>query len=184
MKKLMKVKKELDNIVNAKERAIKLRRKIIPLCAQAIRDIQKKKYGMAQRKLDSIKKQIKQCEKILKSYPGIVNSMLGICYQEYAELSIFLSYMKNKKLPSLNIPAKYYLLGLGDAFGELKRVGMELLSEQKIDKAEKLLEDLEDLYFEFSQYVYPNSVVPGLKRKQDVARRVLNNLHEAVWRSK
>ena len=82
------------------------------------------------------------------------------------------------------ILVKFYLLGLGDAIGELKRIGMELLSEHKLKQAEKLADDLENLYFEFSQSVYPNSIIPRLKHKQDVARQVLNVLHEEILRYK
>jgi translin len=177
---LAKVRKELDAAFAARERAVKAQREIIPMCAQAIRDIQKKKYTDAERKLKEVERKIKEVEGILHSYPEVVNSILGPSYQEYAELAIFLSYMKDKKLPMLNVPAKFYLTGLGDAIGELKREGLELLAEHKLKEAEKLADELEDLYFEFSQYVYPNTVVPGLKHKQDIARRVLNDYHNLI----
>ncbi|MEM0372764.1 MAG: hypothetical protein QXO69_02940 [archaeon] len=183
--KMMKnVVKELDEMVSAREEAFKVQRKIVPLCAQAIRDIQKKKFSEADEKIKEIEKTIKHVEKTLEKYPETVNSVLGESYQEYSELKIFLSYLQKKQLPVIDVPAKYYLLGLGDAIGELKRVGLELLAEGEYEKAKEMESNLEDLYYEFSQFVYPNSVVPGLKQKQDAARRVLNAFHEQLLEHK
>lgn len=181
MDSLNKIKKELNEMQEAREKAIKIQRDIIPICAQAIRDIQKNNYNDAEKKLEKAKEKINEVEGILRKYPEIVNSVLGQSYQEFAELSIFLSYIKKKKLPELSkIPAKFYLLGLGDAIGELKRVGMELLAEHNLKEAEELAEEMEDLYFEFSQNVYPNAIVPGLKPKQDAMRKVVTAFKEQI----
>jgi len=177
---LSQVHHELERMLNARERAYHIQREIVPLCAQSIRDIQKDKYKLAEKNLKRIKKKIKAVEKLLKNYPDLLYNILGSGYQEYAELSIFLSYVKRRKLPRMDIPAKFYLLGLGDAIGELKRVGMELLSKHRIKEAEKLKEELEDLFYELSRKTYPNSVVPGLKPKQDAMRRVLNDFNNAI----
>lgn len=180
MNNLKNIKKELQEIQDLREKAIKIEREIVPICAQAIRDIQKNKYNEAGVKISRIREKINKCEKILNGHPEIIVNILGPAYQEYAELAIFLSYIKKRKLPKLNIPAKFYLLGLGDAIGELKRVCVEYLAEGRIDEAEKLADKLEDLYFELSQHVYPNAIVPGLKRKQDIARKVLNALYNQI----
>ena len=87
-------------------------------------------------------------------------------------------------MPKVDVPPKFYLLGLGDAIGELKRVGMELLSAHKTKEAQALKEELEDLYYEFSKKTYPNAIVPGLKPKQDAMRRVLNDYNDSIHRHK
>lgn len=180
MSSLDKIKKELRKTQNLRETAIKVERSIVPLCAQAIRDVQKNNYEEAEVKISEVKKRIDECEKILDGHPEVANVILGGAYQEYAELAIFLSYIRKRKLPKLNVPARFYLLGFGDAIGELKRVCVDYLAEERIEEAEKLANELEDLYFEFSQQVYPNALVPGLKKKQDVARKVLNALYNQI----
>jgi translin len=174
------IEKELEKMYNARERAFKIQRAIVPLCAQSIRDVQKGAYRQAERNIKKIKKLINSCEKILQNYPDLQLVVLGDAYQEYAELSIFLSYVKRKKLPKIDVPPRFYLLGLGDAIGELKRVGMELLSRHKIKEAERLKDELEDLYYQFSRKTYPSSIVPGLKPKQDAMRRVLNDFADSI----
>ena len=177
---LKQVEKELNAAYCAREKAFHIQREIVPLCAQAIREIQKNKYGQAERRLRKIRALIRRCEAILTKYPELRMSVLGMAYQEYAELSIFLSLLKTKKMPKMDVPAKFYLLGLGDAIGELMREGMSLLSKHKLKEAEELKEELEDLYYEFSKSTYPNSMVPGLKPKQDAMRRVLNDFNDSI----
>jgi translin len=177
---LKRLRKELDDTVVAREKALRTQRETIPLCAQAIRDIQKGNYTSAEKAVKQVAAKLKAAEAVLKRYPELKDNILGPAYQEYAELSIFLNFMKKHELPTLKVPAKFYLLGLGDAIGELKRVGLELLAEHKLKQAEELGEELENLYFIFSQMVYPNALIPGLKQKQDVARKVLNDFHNLI----
>ena len=177
---IKEVLKELDKKVEVREKALKKQRRIVPLCAQAIRNVQKGRIKQAEKSVKEIEKTIKQIEKDIKKYPDLKNSVLGAPYQEYAELMILINWLEKKKLPKLSIPPQYYLTGLGDAIGELKRVAVDYLAEGKIKQAEQLYKELEELNYEFSKQVYPNSIVPGLKQKQDTARKVLNSLHEQI----
>lgn len=177
---LKKIRKELSAQVAGREKALALQRQIIPLCSQAIRDVQKNKHAAALRQTRNVAAKLKKAEKLLQKTPELVEPVLGSAYQEYAELSILTSYLKTRKLPALDVPAKYYLLGLSDAVGELKRVGMQMLAEHKLSDAEKMADDLEKLYSELSKTMYPNAVVPGLKPKLDSLRRTLNSFQDAI----
>ncbi len=179
-----RIKKELDKKFAVREKALKANREIVPMCAKAIRLVQKKEFKKAEQEANKIDKKIRKIELILKNYPDIKDSVLGAAYQEYAELMIYLSLVRGRKLPSLKVPLKYYLTGLGDAIGELKRYVLELLAEGKKEDAEKLYNKLEDLYAEYASLAYPSSIVPGLKHKQDVARKVLNDLRETLTKNK
>ncbi len=176
---LKKIKKELDERMKVREEALKMQRNVVPLCAQAIRSLLAGKKKQAKNKLKEAEKIIKKAEKLLKKHPDLVKTVLGNAYQEYAEAMILASYLEMKKLPEVKVPAEYYLTGLGDAIGELKRFGMQLLARGKVEEAGELLKSMEDLYYEFSQFVYPGSIAPGLKKKQDVARAVLNSFQDA-----
>ena len=174
------MKKRLDKKYQAREQALKANREIVPLCASAIRLVQKKQFKSAMKESNKIEQKIRAIERILKNYPDITNTVLGAAYQEYAELAIYLNFIEKKSLPALSVPPKYYMTGLGDAIGELKRYALELVSEGKDKEAKDLYEKLEDLYVEFASLTYPNSIVPGLKHKQDTARKILNDLRERV----
>lgn len=177
---LKKIKKELDELYVSREKALRLQREIIAICRGAIRDVQNGKTKQAAVKSKQIHKKVVECRKSCVKFPGLADDILGPAYQEYAELDIFLAASKKKKLPKLDMPAKYYVLGLGDAIGELKRRGIELLAQGKLKDAERVYEELEDLNSAYSQFVYPNSLIPGLKHKQDVASKVLADFHNVI----
>ncbi|MBS3060522.1 MAG: hypothetical protein J4432_03370 [DPANN group archaeon] len=184
MTKLAQIKQELDVIQDVRDKLIKDSREIIPACAKAIREFQKGKTAEAKAQLQTIDGKIRKLEASHKEHPELVAQMLGAAYQEYAELAILISFYESRKLPNLNVPSEAYLTGMGDAIGELKRVAMDMLGRAEIKDAEQLYNDLEDLYAEYSQLVYPGSIVPGLKPKQDMARKTLNNLHDLIISSK
>lgn len=177
---MKQIKKELDGLYVAREKGLRLQREIIAICRGAIRDVQNGKTKQASVKSKQIHKKVMECRKVCVQFPGLADDLLGPAYQEYAELNLFLALSKNKKLPKLDMPAKYYVLGLGDAIGELKRAGIELLAQGKLKEAERIYAELDDLSAEYSQLVYPNSLIPGLKHKQDVASKVLADFHSVI----
>ncbi len=184
MRVLKKVEGELDKKFEARERALKANREIVPTCARAIRLVQLRKFGQAREEAERIKRRIKEIEKMLKQYPDLRDSVLGSAYQEYAELVVYLGMVEKGRIVDPGVPAKYFLLGLGDAIGELKRYALELAAAGEHEKARSLYESLEDLYAEYAGLAYPNSIVPGLKHKQDVARKVLNDLKETLLKAR
>lgn len=184
---LESIKKELEEEYRAREKAIGMQRRIIETCARAIRDLHKPDFESAGKKLEDAKALIKETERALEKYPETAERMLSISYQEFAELQILLSYMRERKLPEpkrIGVPSKYYLLGMADAVGELKRQAMEMLASGDVKGAEKLYNELQEIYYEFSTFVFPSSIVPALKMKQDAMRKILNDLHSQIMAQK
>ena len=73
----------------------------------------------------------------------------------------------------LNVPPTSYLLGLADVVGELRRRTLDLLRQGDVKGAVKSLETMECIYDELvvrSEALY---LVPELRRKSDVARRII-----------
>ncbi|MFW5902342.1 MAG: hypothetical protein ACOCTT_00430 [archaeon] len=181
---LNKIKEELEKNYQKREKVLKKRRNILPLCQEGVKCIHNNEFEKAEKKRKKAQKILNECESELKESPVLKDKALGISYQEYAELCILKEYLEKRNLPKIDIPPKYYLTGLGDAIGELKRHTMDKLGEGNIKEAEEIEEELEKLYTKFKRFSYPNSIVPNLKRKQDVARKVLNDLHDNIISAK
>ncbi len=181
---LDKIEKELEDAYEKREEVLKKRRDILPLCQEGIKAIHQENFPGVEKKKKKAHRIIKECEEILEGRPVLMDKALGKSYQEYAELCIVKSYLEDKELPEIDVPDRYYLTGLGDAIGELKRFAMDKLGEGDIETAEEMKRRLENLYVKFNRFSYPNSMVNNLKRKQDVARKVINDLNDNIVSAK
>ncbi|UCD97200.1 MAG: haloacid dehalogenase [Candidatus Bathyarchaeota archaeon] len=97
-------------------------------------------------------------------------------FQEYTEAKIFLSLVADDQIPSkkqLQVPSSSYLLGLADVVGELRRRTLDILRTLDIEKAEKTLRTMESIYDELILLDEAFHSLPSLRRKCDVARRVI-----------
>jgi translin len=106
------------------------------------------------------------------THTGAVDS----AFQEYTEAKIFLSLVIDNQIPSkkqLQVPSSSYILGLADVVGELRRRTLDILRTQNIEKAEKTLRTMESIYDELILLDEAFHSLPPLRRKCDIARRVI-----------
>ncbi len=98
--------------------------------------------------------------------------------QEYAEAYIFYSIKKNDSFPGIlevGVGESAYLLGLMDVVGELKREVLEYLGRSELEKAERYSDLMKSIYDASRSIRYQESILPGFRRKQDVARILLES---------
>lgn len=183
---LEEIKEDLEEAYQKREEVLKKRRNVFPLAQEGVKALLRGNIRKGKEKEEEVKSIIEECEDLLKDHPVLMDKSLGKGYQEYAELVIVREFVLNglEELPDLKMPGKYFLTGLGDAIGEIKRIGINELAEGNLERAEEIERILEEIYSEFNRFRYPNSIVPGLKRKQDVARKVINSLHDSIVSAK
>ncbi|MCD6414885.1 MAG: hypothetical protein J7L23_04655 [Candidatus Diapherotrites archaeon] len=175
--------KKLKKLYEVKDKLLIERKKVVMNCAQGIRAVHVGKYALARSKLKTAKTNMKELEALVRKNPGLSN-LLNICYQEIVELESLLSVIETGKLPDVDVPPDAYLLGVLDALGELKRTAMGLLMKGKYDDALKLYETMEDIHYSIEGFAFPNSLVDGFKRKQDVMKHVLEKLYDTLVEAK
>jgi len=137
-----------------------------------------------QERLEEAKKLLKETDKLFATltrltkenpdlfYSGIVDA----AFQEYAEAQIFLGLVEERQLvgpEELDMSSIDYVLGLADVIGELRRRALDMLRKSKVKTAEKCLETMEQIYSELMAMDDAYMLVPGLRRKCDVARHVI-----------
>jgi len=182
IEKLDKIMKEiigyLDEKDKSRENLIKLAREVVRLSREIISIIHKGNIEMAMSKLKelSIWKDVllKEADKYPDlRYGGVVLNSLT----EYVEVQLLLSLIRDKDVLSpeeLGVDCVSYLLGLADVIGELRRLALDSLREDKIDLAEEYIGYMEDIYVRLSSLSYPDAMIPGLRRKCDIARRLID----------
>jgi len=77
------------------------------------------------------------------------------------------------KPEELGVPSISYVLGLSDVIGELRRKTLDSLRKGDVETAENCMQIMEQIYIELTSMDDAYLLVPGLRRKCDVARRII-----------
>lgn len=114
-------------------------------------------------------------ERALAEHPDVYGSgFVEEALQELAEAAIVHAILGKRALPSpesLHCPPLAYLLGLGDAVGELRRAALDAMRLGKWKEAEALLRWMDELFDVLMRFDQP--VAGHVRRKQDVARSLV-----------
>ena len=174
---LKEVKKELTQKDKVRENAQESMRKATSLSKQAILLIHQKRIEEAKKLVENAKEIIFRLQGLAKEYPEIIYSgMFSAALQEYSEAHIFLRLIEESRFVSpkdINVPSVDYVLGLADVVGEYRRLALDALREGNVKKGEKCLETMDEIYIELMAMDEAYMLVPGLRRKCDVARRII-----------
>lgn len=174
------IRKELDEEEKLKDSIILLKRDIMKDCRNIINTFVRGELSQGKSKLAAIKNKIEVCEKKLGKYPHVLEGSLGIIYQEYAEAFLLYAYLTEWKVPSqkeVDVPTRFYLTGIGDSVGELKRVFLDTIVKDKYDKTLRIFGLVDGLCYDYCSLVYTDSIVPNLKQKQDLVKHTHENMH-------
>ena len=178
LKGLDRLVKRLDAGLSSKdkvrEQAIALSRELIRACSEAIRELREK--GQAKKTLVKAGELAAKLKHVTAGYPELYASgLVENALQELAESHILEALVSGKKIPApetFNCTPSAFLLGMGDAIGELRRVSQDALRRGNTAEAEDALHLMEGLYTALNLFDYPDAIVP-LKHKQDVARGLI-----------
>ena len=176
-KVLKKIKAELTLNEKVRGNAHESIRKATSLSKQTILLIHQKRFGEAEATVEKAKELISNLQALSRDYPDIVYSgMFSAALQEYSEANIFLKMTKEEKFPSpkdINVPSVDYVLGLADVIGEFRRLSLDALREGNVEKGEKCLRIMDEIFVELLALDETYMLVPGLRRKSDITRRII-----------
>ena len=171
------MKRELTRKNKVREDVQESMRKATSLSKQAILLAHQKRFEEAKKLVENAKGIISGLHDLSQEYPEIVyGGMFSAALQEYSEANIFLQLIEESRFASpkeLNVPAVDYVLGLADVVGEYRRLALDALREGDVKKGEGCLETMDRIYVELMAMDETYMLVPGLRRKCDVARRII-----------
>jgi len=152
-------------------------RRTTKLAKRAIFSIHKGELEEARRMLDEAREELVKMRAFLNERPDVAGiNVLGPAYQEYSEAEILLALVSGSEIPGpdeLDVPPGHYVLGLADVIGELRRRALEALKSGRFEGAESCLELMEEIYMELISLDEAQAVLPELRRKCDIARRLI-----------
>ena len=174
---LKEVKEGLTQKDAVRENAQQSMRKATSLSKQSILLMHQKKYEKAKKSIENAKEIISKLQDAAKKNPDVIYSgMFSAALQEYAEANIFQKLIREARFVTpkeINVPAVDYVLGLADVIGEYRRLVLDALREGEGEKSEKCLQTMDEIYIELMAMDEAYMLVPGLRRKCDVARRII-----------
>ena len=174
---LSKIEDELKESEEIKDELYDAMRKATRISKQAIFLVHKEEFKKAGNQLNEVEKLLKKLNKIPAVYGKFVYSgIVHSAFQEYVEARIFLKLTQDGDFlgpKQINVPSVSYLLGLADVVGELRRRALDSIRRGDIGIAVGSLENMELIYDEFILMYESMRVVSELRRKLDIARRII-----------
>jgi len=170
--------KELSVKDQIRENLIKISREITRNASNAIHALQIGNFSEAKENIEKLKNLVDELNRLCENFPEFFQAgYVSDCLAEYVEAVVFYKILQGKEdikgHRELKVPIQSYLCGLGDVVGELRRAVLSSLIKDDLERAEKLLKVMNDIVAALSQIHFPDALVPGLRRKCDIGRRIL-----------
>lgn len=167
----------LDSRFAAREIGITGSRKVIRSSANGIRALHRREFDEAARLIADAESRLAEITDALADHPEMMHAgFVSDAAKEYAEARITEAIFKAETVPTfddLGIDPVPYLHGLGEAVGEMRRRLLDLLREEKLTEAEKMLEDMDNIVDLLAGVDYPDGMTAGLRRTTDVSRSLV-----------
>lgn len=174
---LERMRKHFDAQGELRERVLDASREVIRTSARAIAATHRGDRSGTDELLMNARDALATLREAVKAEPYLADSgIILMAYQEYGEAMLVKALIRDGKLltpEELDIPYKPYLAALADAAGELRRHALDLIRADEVDRAEQALKLMEEIFELLMEFDYPDAILPGMKRRQDMVRRVL-----------
>jgi len=174
---LDKIQEELRKREEVREEVQKDMRRATSLSKQAILFTHQERFEDARKLLEDARELFAKLHEVSKDHPDLVYAgLVSAAFEEYAEAQTLFMLIEEDRFidpEELDIPAVSYVSALGDVIGELRRRTLDSLRKGNVEMAEKCLEIMEHIYSELMAMDEAYLLVPGLRRKCDVARHVI-----------
>ncbi len=174
---LEKIQEELRKREGVREEVQKDMRRATRLSKQAILFTHQERFEDAKNLLEEASRIFSKLREASKGHPDLFHSgLVGAAFEEYTEAYTLLILIEEDRFigtEELGVPLISYVLGLGDVVGELRRRALDSIRKGKVEAAENCLETMEHIYSELTVMDDAYLLVSGLRRKCDVARRLI-----------
>lgn len=161
----------------ARDQALARSRELIRYCANTIRAAHRGDYDEAAQLLSTAREAAQQMVSDLADHPDLYyTGYTQDALKEFAEASITLALITDRPLPTpeeLDVLPATYLNGLGEAMGELRRYVLDVMRHGQVERCERMLQAMEDVYSVLVTIDYPDTLTGGLRRTTDMVRGVL-----------
>lgn len=171
---------ELKTVQERREKLLRGTRDAITLCSNAIVSLHRGKHEQASEQVGKAREILDELREAAQTdlYRYLIGAETELV--EAVALQAIVSGNPISSLGNLNVNSRAYILGLLDCIGELKRLVYDRIRSGRSGEAADLFALMEQIYavvFPFAAY---DNIVPGVRRKLDVARFLIEDTRAVV----
>lgn len=170
----------LKDVQERREKLIKGTRDVIMLCSKSIIALHHGNPDEAKQSMEQAKSMLEELRTHAKHD---LSRYISVAEQELVEAHALLAVMENRAIPltsDIGVAGDSYLTGLLDCVGEIKRLVYDRMRSGRAEDAEKLFATMEEIYGAVYPFAAYDNIVPGLRKKLDVARMLIEDIRAVV----
>lgn len=178
---------EFEQTNTTRDQAYQRSRALISLCARAIRAIHRDEWDRALSLIAEAKAATMALCEGVQDYPNLYYAgYTQDAIKEYVEACLTYALVRNQRLPTpaeLGADSNTWLNGLAEATTELRRRILDIIRHGHSDEAERLLDNMDQIYSVLVTFDFNDSITGGLRRRTDTVRAVLERTRGDVTNS-
>jgi translin len=161
----------------ARDAALAKSRELIRHCSLSIRASHRGEHAEAARILAIARSVAESMKQEVASYADLYfTGYVQDALKELAEASIVHALLTDEPVPdpdAIGVDYAAYLNGLGEAAGELRRYTLDIIRHDELERSERTLQAMDDIYSMLVTMDFPDALTGGLRRTTDMVRGVL-----------
>lgn len=178
------INKKFKDMEERRNAIIKGTRDATILCSKAIVSMHSHKKNESSEYIEKAKKLLRQFKELGKDD---LQKYLYIAEQEFVEAYCLFSIAENSIIPSkrsLEVSDTSYVMGLLDCIGEIKRMIIDKIRSEGTSNVNALFELMDKIYGTIYPLAVYDNLMPGLRKKLDVSRILIENVRALITEEK
>jgi translin len=174
-----RIRTDLEDHSDVRDRAIRRSRQLIRHCANSIRAMHRDEFEQASTLLETARQDAAQMVQDVQGYPDLYYAgYTQDSLKELVEACAVYAMLHHEPIPApkeIGVQVEYpaYLKGLAEAASEMRRAILDTIRKGDLERGELLLEKMQEVYAAMTTIDFPDAVTGGLRRTTDSLRAVL-----------
>ena len=172
------IRSEFETKSAVRDTALQRSRTLIRYCANAIRAAHRGDWVEGEELLATASQAARELVADLEDYPDLFYAgYTQDALKEYVEAQMVHAFIRDGSLPTpveLGVESPAYLKGLAEAASEMRRHALDLMRQNRLDRAEQMLSIMDEVYSQLMTVDFPDSITAGLRRTTDMLRGVVH----------
>jgi len=160
-----------------RDAALRRSRTLIRYCANAIRAAHRGELDESRDLLETAAAAAAELVTDLQPYPDLYHAgYTQDALKEYVEAEVVHVFINGGNLPGpadLGVEPAAYLKGVAEATSEMRRYSLDLMRQNKLQRAEEVMAIMDEVYSQLMTVDFPDAITGGLRRTTDMLRGVV-----------